>query len=278
MTSLNNLKAMTKVSSIKNNVWLSSANKKLKEAGIESYSLDSLLLLEFVTKLNRAHLLAHQDEELKSEQIEKLDNLLVERVKRTPLAYIMGKKEFYGRSFYVNENVLIPRPESESFIELLKKHDINAGKLIDVGCGSGILGITAKLENPKLEVTLSDISKPALEVAKQNAKDLGAEVKTKLQDLFNEYYDVVLANLPYVPRDLQVEKELSYEPQIALFAENKGLKIYKDFCKKVAKIKPQYVLTESLVTQHKKLDAMMNDASYQLKDTDNLVQLYELAG
>lgn len=257
--------------------WLQKSKEQLKQAGIPSYKLDSLLLLEFVTKLNRAHLLAHKDEELKSEQIEKLDKLLVERTKRTPLAYTTGKKEFYGRSFTVNENVLIPRPESESFIELLKKHQINTGTLIDVGCGSGILGITAKLENPEFEVTLSDTSKPALEIAKQNAKNLGAEVKAIRQDLFNKYYDVVLANLPYVPKDLDVEKELSYEPEIALFAENKGLKIYEDFCKKVAKIKPQYVFTESLVTQHKKLDAMMNDASYQLKDTDNLVQLYELA-
>lgn len=254
--------------------WLEASNHKLKQKDIQSHSLDSLVLLEHVLRTNRASLLAHQEKELSDNQQKELNELLIRRLSREPLAYIIGKKEFYGRNFKVDETVLIPRPESESFIELLKRHKLNAGSLIDIGCGSGILGITAKLEAPNLQVTLSDVSKEALKVAEKNAKLLRANVHFKKQNLFNSYYDIALANLPYVPSKMKVEKDLEYEPSIALFVDGDGLDIYRDFCKKVAIYKPRYVLTESLLKQHTPLEKLMHGAGYHLADTDSLVQLF----
>lgn len=257
--------------------WLEAGNHKLKNADVQSYYLDSLLLLEHVLNTNRARLLAHQEDELSDEHLKELNNLLLRRLDREPIAYILESKEFYGRDFYVDEHVLIPRPESESFVELLKKYNLTEGSLIDVGCGSGILGITVKLEAQKLKVTLSDISDEALKVAKQNAKNLSADVTFKKQTLFNKHYDIIMANLPYLPEDMKLEKELNFEPKLALFAKDFGLKIYSDFCKKVAIFKPKYVLTESLEVQHSELSRMLIDAGYGLLQTDGLVQLFKLA-
>ena len=150
--------------------WLSLAYVKLKESGVVSFQLDSLILLEHVTRLNKAYILAHQDDELSTKQILELNKLLSRRCKREPIAYITGKKEFFGREFYVNKNTLIPRPESESFIDLLKKYKVTHQNIIDVGCGSGILGITTKLELPSNNIILSDVSKKALNIAKINLK------------------------------------------------------------------------------------------------------------
>lgn len=256
--------------------WLDASNQKLSNAGIQSYDLDSLLLLEHVLTTNRASILAHLDDELTNEHLKELNSLLLRRLNREPIAYILGSKEFYGREFYVDEQVLIPRPESENFIELIKKHNLTEGTLIDVGCGSGILGITAKLEAPKLKVTLSDISNEALGVAEKNAKNLSADVNFKNQSLFSKYYDVILANLPYVPNNMQLEKELSFEPKTALFSKDDGLEIYRDFCKKVAIFRPKYILSESLEIQHQELSQVMDNAGYDLIETHGLVQLFKL--
>ncbi|MCA9342448.1 peptide chain release factor N(5)-glutamine methyltransferase [Candidatus Saccharibacteria bacterium] len=255
--------------------WLKTSYQELKQVGVDNYSLDCLILLEYVLKTNRARSLAHQDDELSETQLKELNRLLYRRVNREPIAYILESKEFYGREFAVDKNVLIPRPESESFIELLKKHGLTEGLLIDVGTGSGILGITSKLEAPKLKVTLSDISNVALEVAGKNAQILNADVTLKKQTLFNEYYDVVLANLPYVPKDMLVEKELGFEPKIALFVDGDGLDTYRGFCDKVAIFKPKYVLTESLKSQHHKLAILLEVCSYELIDSQGLVQLFK---
>lgn len=256
------------------NSWLTDAKQQLKASGIMSYHLDALLLLEHVTKLSRESILSRPDTAIDAQSLQQLNQLLARRLSRVPIAYILNSKEFYGRSFYVDENVLIPRPESESFIELLKKHKLTDGSLIDVGCGSGILGITAKLEAPKLNVTQTDISKAALKVAEKNAKLLGAEVTTKKQDLFNDYYDIIFANLPYVPAEMSVEKELTHEPTVALFAEENGLRLYKDFCKKVAFFKPRCVLAECLLPQQNELQDLFLAIGYKELDKDGLVQCF----
>ena len=158
--------------------WLRSATKRLKDIGIESPRLDAELILAETLRKPRTYLHAHLDEDIDPRRIDIAEARLDLRKDRVPIAYIIGHKEFYGREFHVTPSVLIPRPESEDIVTTFL--DIAAGdiaenlKLLDVGTGSGCLGITLKLERPDISVTLSDISRQALVIAEKNADQLGA--------------------------------------------------------------------------------------------------------
>ncbi len=215
-----------------NNSWLTSATAQLTAANIPSARLDAELLLSHTLRKPRTWLHAHGDEELSLRHKEIANARLDLRLDRVPVAYIIGHKEFYGRSFKVTTATLIPRPESEDLIALLKDiipHTAQAEKplkLVDVGTGSGNLGITAKLEYPQLDVTLLDISRHALTVAEENAADLHAPVTVLKSDLLTSYpytADIIIANLPYVDRRWIRSPETNHEPASALFAEDGGL-------------------------------------------------------
>ena len=211
--------------------WLKIATKSLKTANIPSARLDAELILANTLRKNRTYLHAHLDEEIDPRRFDIANARLDLRLDRVPIAYILGYKEFYGRRFTVSPSVLIPRPESEDLISLfleLTASEIAEKVLIDVGTGSGCLGITAKLERNNLSVILSDISKPALNVAEKNANALNADVHIQQQSLLNgqlKPVDYIFANLPYVDKNWDVSPELQYEPDIALFAEDEGLKL-----------------------------------------------------
>ena len=211
--------------------WLKIATKSLKTANIPSARLDAELILANTLRKNRTYLHAHLDEEIDSRRFDIANARLDLRLDRVPIAYILGYKEFYGRRFTVSPYVLIPRPESEDLISLfleLTASEIAEKVLIDVGTGSGCLGITAKLERSNLSVILSDISKPALNIAEKNANALNADVHIQQQSLLNGQLrpvDYIFANLPYVDKSWDVSPELKYEPGIALFAEDEGLKL-----------------------------------------------------
>lgn len=211
--------------------WLKTATKSLKNIGISSARLDAELILANTLRKNRTYLHAHLDEEIDPRRFDIANARLDLRLDRVPIAYILGYKEFYGRRFTVSPSVLIPRPESEDLISLfleLTASEIAEKVLIDVGTGSGCLGITAKLERSNLSVILSDISKPALNIAEKNANTLNADVHIQQQSLLNgqlKPVDYIFANLPYVDKSWDVSPELQYEPEIALFAEDEGLKL-----------------------------------------------------
>ena len=211
--------------------WLKIATKSLKTANIPSARLDAELILANTLRKNRTYLHAHLDEEIDPRRFDIANARLDLRLDRVPIAYILGYKEFYGRRFTVSPSVLIPRPESEDLISLfleLTTSEIAEKVLIDVGTGSGCLGITAKLERSNLSVILSDISKPALNIAEKNANALNADVHIQQQSLLNgqlKPVDYIFANLPYVDKNWDVSPELQYEPDIALFAEDEGLKL-----------------------------------------------------
>lgn len=213
--------------------WLDDATRQLVFAEIPSARLDAELILAHTLRHNRSHLHAHNDEILSARDQEIANARLDLRLDHVPVAYIIGHKEFYGRRFRVTTATLIPRPESEVLIELLdeaipKNLALLAEKplkLIDVGTGSGILGITAKLTYPELDVTLSDMSNHALKVAEGNAKSLQAEVTTLRSDLLTSFpfvADIIMANLPYVDPDWERSKETQHEPKEALFAADGG--------------------------------------------------------
>jgi release factor glutamine methyltransferase len=242
----------------------------------QSPRLDAELLLAFVLKKDRSWVLAHSSDIVDEPDNRLYERLLARRISGEPIAYITEQKEFFGRVFSVNQYVLVPRPESESFISLLNEitTEPSTNRLIDIGTGSGILAITAKLEYPHLSVTATDIDPMALSVALQNATVLKADVLFKEQDLLtddNTIYDVVLANLPYVPEDMQ-EKSILYEPKVALFSGEDGLNHYRILFSQLRA--PHFVLTESLISQHTKLQTIAKDAGYTLAETEGLVQLY----
>lgn len=211
--------------------WLKNATKSMKDTGIPSARLDAELILANTLRKNRTYLHAHLDEEIDPRRVDIANARLDLRLDRVPMAYILGYKEFYRRKFTVSPAVLVPRPESEDMISLFL--DATAGEieqkvLIDVGTGSGCLGITAALERTNISVILSDISKDALRIAEKNADEHRARVKIQQQSLLNgqlEPVDYIFANLPYVDKDWEVSPELQYEPKIALFTEDGGLKL-----------------------------------------------------
>lgn len=267
---------------------IKTATTNLVGAGIDSSRLDVLILLGDVTGQDRAALLTHPEYELNQEQASVLEGFIERRAKHEPLAYIRGKTEFYGREFIVNKDVLVPRPESEDFINILtsisKGQSFLEYQIADVGTGSGALGITAQLEFPETSVTLTDIDSAALSVAEQNGFMHGLELSYVKDDLLSHAkkrgakIDIILANLPYVPNDYTINQAASHEPRLALFAGEDGLDLYRQLWKQISELsnKPQLVLTESLLQQHKPLSKLALSSGYVLKTTAGLVQHYSL--
>ena len=220
--------------------WLSDATEELVKAGITSARLDAEILLAHTVQKPRTYLHAHMAEEIDPRRAEIANARLDLRCDRTPIAYIIGHKEFYGRRFAVTPQVLVPRPESEEIITLLQQAlgdtvplaDMPAQRLVDIGTGSGVLGITAKLLHPELDVTLCDISPTALEVARKNATALQADITLVVSDLLKNYPyapDIALANLPYVDKTWSSNSpELRHEPAQALYASERGLRVIRE--------------------------------------------------
>lgn len=206
--------------------WLEAVTKNLDRFDIPSARIDAEIILAHTLRKPRTWLHAHGDELLDPRLQEIADARAELRLERVPVAYIIGHKEFYDRRFKVTPAVLIPRPESETIIDLLVRRAPTTGRLVDVGTGSGCLGITAKCELPGLDVTLIDNSRHALAVARENARALHAEVhciNSYLLDNTAGRFDIVIANLPYVDRTWPRSPETDTEPPEALFAAAHGL-------------------------------------------------------
>lgn len=271
--------------------WLQKTTPILKAAGIESARLDCLLLVEMVLQKDREWLLAHDNTTIKDKDLVQLDNFITQRANHIPLAYLMCSKEFYGQRFFVNQAVLIPRPESEAIIELLchvvKSHLSSTNEIdtiIDLGTGSGCHAITAKRLFPNLNVLALDNSTAALRVARKNARLQQVEIEFLESDLLAQFPNkpatqtyVILANLPYVPDGLITSEEIRSEPAEALFSGHDGLEHYQRFWQQVANLKhqPLYIIAESLQSQHKALTNLARKTGYELQSTDILVQCFK---
>lgn len=267
--------------------WHKSAISKLDAVGVGSSSLDALILLEDELALSRAHLFAHPEIELTASQIKNLNAKLARRMRHEPMAYIRGFSEFYGRKFTVNKDVLEPRPESETMIEILLNLKLPAKLVfVDIGTGSGAIAITAKLEVKKAQVYATEIDRSALAAAKQNAKKLKADVKFLQGDLllplkarsWQEETAVILANLPYVPDGWTINKAAAMEPKIAIFGGPDGMDLYRRMFEQISNFdwKPKFVLTESLPPQHKKLSGIALKARYRQTAVQDFIQVFEV--
>ena len=208
--------------------WIPAATQRLERAGVTSARLEAQLLAAHVLIVDRTYILTHPEAELNELAAE---TLVQRRESQEPLAYILGYREFYGRKFRVTPSVLIPRQETELLIEEALKLPTSL-RVVDIGTGSGCIAITLKLERPDWDVWAVDISGAALQVARENAETLGAEITFRHSDLFSglegERFDLILSNPPYIGIEEPLPAEIrNHEPPTALFADNHGLKIYQ---------------------------------------------------
>ena len=194
------------------------------------------LLLANILEKNPLELLLYLDEVVEEEKVNLYKEEVEAMANNKPLQYVIGKVNFYGSEFIVNENVLIPRFETEELVEntINKINEMFPNKqikILDIGCGSGVIGLTLKKLFPESEVTLVDISKEALEVAKENAKRLGLDVNFIESDIFQnvyDIYDVIISNPPYIMEDEEIEDIVKdNEPHLALYAGVNGLDCYE---------------------------------------------------
>ena len=187
--------------------------------------LDRELLASRVLNLTRAQVIARPETPLSSSQRRSLDQL-AERRRCEPWAYITGEKEFFGLCLAVGPGVLVPRPETEQLVELVIERAPQAGRLLDLGTGSGCIAVAVKAHRPDLRVTAADVSEAALDIAQRNAKRHGVDVELLHSDWFSALagrFDWIACNPPYISDSDPVLNNLRAEPGIALAGGPQGL-------------------------------------------------------
>jgi release factor glutamine methyltransferase len=196
--------------------------------------LEAELLIAESSGLGRASIIAHPDRVLNPDVASLLEALVTRRASGEPLAYIVGKKEFYSLSFSVGPAVLVPRPETETLVDAaLERIPRDDAKVLDLGTGSGAIALALKHERPDLDVTAVDIDPAALEIARANAKAMGLAVNWLRSDWFaalgDQRFDLIVSNPPYVASDdAHFDQGLDYEPRIALDGGKDGLDAYRE--------------------------------------------------
>jgi len=198
----------------------------------DSPYLDAEILLTHIINKPRSYCRTWPEKIIPDEQIKRFKDLMALRLKPTPIAYLVGFKEFWSRDFNVSSDTLIPRPDTELLVEqalnFLKSND-SSQSVLDLGTGSGCIAITLKKEQPSIEVTAADISPNALTIAQKNAKTHHAEVRFIVSFWFNaiqqESFDLIVSNPPYIAlNDAHLQQgDLPAEPLSALASGTDGL-------------------------------------------------------
>ena len=206
-----------------------------KLASLADAKLDAEYLLAELLKVDRLHLIADGGRELTSKQLEAYEQWLARRERREPLQYILGTQPFMGCLLQVSPAVLIPRPETELLVDRVLELLPPDGSLLDLGTGSGAIALAVAHHRPEARIVGADVSPEALRVARRNGERLRARnVEFVLSDLFSgladRRFDVIAANLPYVPeeeRELLDPEVAEHEPALALFAAEHGTSVIR---------------------------------------------------
>ena len=217
---------------------LERARKMLARHRIEDAALEAELLLRHTLKIDRAQLYTEPDCELKQRHAETYRTYIKRRIKGEPSAYITGHREFFGLDFYVDKNVLIPRPETELLVEqaIIRAKNYRHPVIADVGTGSGAIAVSLARNLPDAEIYAVDISKAALKVAGRNCLTQGVRDRVKLlrSDLLEQIssqVDIIVANLPYVITDEVARVNTSgFEPSLALDGGADGMNVVTRLC------------------------------------------------
>lgn len=216
------------------------------------HSTHAKMILADLLGINPLELLNYLDKLVEEDIVNHYQQRIYALKEKKPIQYVIGNVNFYGNLFKVNENVLIPRFETEELVEntlnyIQEIFPNNHLKVIDLGTGSGCIGITLKKKNPLFDVTLLDISEKALEVARENATNLGVAVDFLQNDMLENLtgkYDIIISNPPYIKENEEIEEIVkNNEPHLALYAGIDGLDCYK----KILKEAPNHVNEEFLI-------------------------------
>jgi release factor glutamine methyltransferase len=215
--------------------------------------LDAEILLAHILDVSRERLLIDAKLLVSAEQQAEFEKLVVRRQAGEPVAQLIGERDFFGLTFQVTPDVLIPRPETEQLVETVIQQtaDSRQQTVIDVGTGSGCIAVALAYHLPNLKVSACDVSEAALKIAKKNAAQHKVQIQFHESDLLEsvpEEYQIVVANLPYIADgDPVVEPAVKqFEPSLALFAGPTGLELYEKLLAQIAawQIRPKLFLGE----------------------------------
>lgn len=227
------------------------------------HSQHAKMLLADLLNVNSLELLNCLDREVSEEIEQKFKDKVCELIKERPIQYVIGNVNFYGAEFIVDESTLIPRFETEELVEntmiyLDEFFDSKKLKIIDLGTGTGCIGLTLKRLIPELDVTLVDINEKALEVARQNAAKQNLDVsvvKSNFLEQIEDRYDIIISNPPYIREGEPIEKIVeNNEPHIALFAGKDGLDCYRTILKQCKKnLKSKFMIAFEIGCEQKRI-------------------------
>jgi len=234
------------------------------------------IIIEEVTGWDALHQNIHKNDALEPSQIEQLDHFVEQLLNGKPLQYIIQKAWFLGKAYFVNEAVLIPRPETEELVEWIIEYAQIINKplsILDIGTGSGCIPISLKLAIPNAHITAIDISKEALAIAEQNAANYHTEIEWIAQDILQtkqlkDRYDIMVSNPPYIPlrEKLAMQKQVAdHEPEIALFVPDQFPLIFYSKIAHIGKsaLKPNgQLFFEIHYDQGEAIIALLNEMGY----------------
>lgn len=255
---------------------LNEAKEKLAVSGVENGLYEARLFLANVLKKSVEWIMIHIEDEIEKTEKEVFDGLIDRRIKGEPFQYIVGNCCFFGYDFLVNESVLVPRADTEVWVEKVIKlaKEIKANSILDLCTGSGCIAITLKKELKDVLLNGVDISEKALAVAKENAKINNADVKFILSDLFNDLpmnkFDIIVSNPPYIPsKEIQtLAKDVQREPIIALDGGEDGLEFYRKIIKKAKEFLEEngYLALEFGYDQAEKVEKILLENEFEVLD------------
>ena len=217
--------------------------KKLNENNVDDYSIIAKSLAKYILNMNDAEMIINEENEVEDIKQKEYIKDIDEIINGKPLQYITHKQEFIGIEFYVNENVLIPQPDTEILVEeviSICKNYNDEIKILDICTGSGAIAISVAKNVQNAEISASDISEDALEVARKNAKSNNVKIEFINSDMFEnikDKYDIIVSNPPYIKTKVisTLDKQVQNEPNIALDGGNDGLEFYRILAKEAKK-------------------------------------------
>ena len=257
---------------------LKTAIEKLKNKNIEDASMKVKMILSDTLNKEKEYLLVHDQDELDEDILKVFDERLNKLISGKPIQYILNKQDFMGLHFYVDENVLIPQPDTENLVEEVIKISKTLKmckeqlKVLDMCTGSGAIAVSLSKYIDKALIYASDISINALDVAKKNAKSNSLDITFIHSDLFNDIeisnqFDIIVSNPPYIETEVikSLSKEVQEEPIIALDGGKDGLDFYREIikCAKEYLIKDGYLALEIGYDQKDSVIKLLQDNDYK---------------
>ncbi len=249
---------------------LADAANKLSRSGIDGAARDARVLTAFAIGIPISELSLKLNELMSDQIISKLEKLILRRIDREPISKILGRREFWGRSFSINENVLDPRPDTETLIDFVIEKPVKS--VLELGTGSGAIAITLACEWKEVHVTAIDISEDALSLARSNAEKYNVQNKVHFlkSDWFETVrgsFDLIISNPPYIgliEQDKISAEVLKFDPKVALFAGHDGLDAYRKIIPKLIKFLNPHglVVLETGASQSNQVKYMMNAVGF----------------